>query len=186
MRRQVLERQNVVGGQADDRVRRDGARQIAQRAHDRQQLIHRAVVRNDDDDRPRCRAMQQCVEEGFARRSESRDTSPPRATLYPGYRTRKGGRLFHVREEFANEREDHCLFSLPANQEPVASSQLSVARASCKNLQVEGAYWLLFRQNSKCSRSPGTVTGPRTRLYPGLLMCCRSKAKNAPRQMCAV
>src|ERR1035437_1804603 len=132
MGRQILEGQYVVGRQADDGIRRDCARQIAQGAHDRQQFIHGAIVTNDDDDGPRSGAMQQGVEESFASWGESRDTNPPRATLHPGYSTRKGGRLFHVREEFANEREDHRVFSLPANQWAVASSQLSVADFLCR------------------------------------------------------
>jgi len=41
-------------------------------------------------------------------------------------------------------------------------------------------------QNSKCSRTPGTVNGPRARFIPGLLTCCTSPARKSPRQTCAV
>ena len=114
MRREILERQHIIGRQTDDRFGQHGAGQLAERAHDRQQLIQSAVVGNGDDQRPRGATMQQGIEKSFAGGSESGHTNPPRAALDLGNSTRKGGRLFHVRKEFADEREDHRLFSLPA------------------------------------------------------------------------
>ena len=71
---------------------------------------------DNQDQRPGDGAMQQRVEQRLAGWGESGYTNPPRAALDLGYSTRKRERLLHVREEFANERKDHCLFSLPANR----------------------------------------------------------------------
>ena len=51
--------------------------------------------------------MQQGIEERFTGRSKSRNTRTPRAVHYLGYGTQKCGRLFHVRKNVADEREDH-------------------------------------------------------------------------------
>ena len=67
--------------------------------------------------------MQQRVEKSFAGWGESGHTNPPRAALDLGYSTRKRDRLFHVREEFANERKDHRLFSLPAKSKATGTEQ---------------------------------------------------------------
>ena len=81
--------------------------------------------------------LQQCTEESFAGWSETRDDdTAPRRPL-PGLLRARRRRLFHVREEFANEREDHCLFSLPANPESVVSSQLPVVSLRTRQLSLE-------------------------------------------------
>jgi hypothetical protein len=41
-------------------------------------------------------------------------------------------------------------------------------------------------QNSTWHRTEGTHTGPRSRLYPGLLMCESPSAKYSPRHACAL
>ncbi len=93
------------------------------------------------------RAVARCskrVEESFAGGSESGDTYPPRAALDLGYSTRKCGRLFHVREEFANEREDHAI-----------DFSSAIAR--------------LAFQNSRCSRKPGTRHRPAVVVIAGIV-----------------
>jgi hypothetical protein len=44
----------------------------------------------------------------------------------------------------------------------------------------------LLNHNSRCRRMAGTRTGPRSRLYPGLLICCTPIEPDTPRQKCAV
>ena len=104
MRREILEGQHIVGGQPDDGVRRKRPCQVSQRTDDRQQLIDGAVVIDDDDQRPGDGAMKQRIEESFAGWSESRYTYSPRAALELGLLHAKSRYIFHVREEFANER----------------------------------------------------------------------------------
>ncbi len=114
VRRKILERQHIIGRQADDLLGRERAGYLAQRTHHRQQFVQRAVVGDSDDERPCSSTMQQGVEQGFGGGSEPGQADPPRAALDPGNSTREGGRLFHVRKEFADERQDHRLSILAA------------------------------------------------------------------------
>ncbi len=57
--RLVFERQHVVSRQADDRLGRDCAGQFGDRAKQRQQLIHRAIVADHDHQRARGGTLQQ-------------------------------------------------------------------------------------------------------------------------------
>ena len=50
MRRQILEREHVAGGKADDSVGIDGTGEFAEGAQDREQIFGGAVVGNDDDE----------------------------------------------------------------------------------------------------------------------------------------
>jgi hypothetical protein len=164
VRRLVLERQHVVGGEANDRLGGDCAGQLAQRTGHREQFVHRAVITDHDHKRVRGGALQQRIKESFARGSESGDTRPPRASLDPGYGTQKCRGFFHVRKNFTDERENHVIdFSSAAtarHRSCVAVAHPGLDPRLTQRSPLRGS----AGQNSRCSRSPGTVTGPRTRL----------------------
>jgi hypothetical protein len=58
VRRKIFKRQHVVSGEADDRLRRNRARQLGQRANHGQQFVHRPVVAHHHDQRVRGGALQ--------------------------------------------------------------------------------------------------------------------------------
>ena len=66
-----------------------------------------AVVVDDDNQRPFGGPAQQDQQQGFGGGRQSGDTNPPRALFQVGGDTREAGKLFHVREEFANEGKKH-------------------------------------------------------------------------------
>jgi hypothetical protein len=108
MRRKILERQNVAGGQRDYGFRIAGGGEFAESAEDRDEFLDGAVVIDNEDERTLGSTLQKHEQQGFRSRSEAGDTRPPRALSQVGGYTRKGGKFFHVREEFADEGKKHA------------------------------------------------------------------------------
>ena len=84
--------------------------------------------RNCGKRRPSGGTMQKGNVERFGRRNEPgnprqdtrmHDTTAPRAGLEGGHGTRKGWALFRVRQQFADERQDHRTLILPVDREPL-------------------------------------------------------------------
>ena len=112
VRREVFVGKHVVGRQHHDGVGVRRAGQIAKRLHHGQELFRGAVAVHHDDQRLQCGFEEQRVMQGARAGGEAGHTYPPRAALYLASCTLEIGRLLHVREEFANKRQDHYFFSL--------------------------------------------------------------------------
>ena len=110
--RQILKRQNIARGKADDGVRIGSAAQLVERLQHGDELFGGVIVGNDHNQRPAGGLLQQDQQQSLGGRSKSGDTNTPRALFQMGGHTRKGGQFFHVREEIANEGENHRSFIL--------------------------------------------------------------------------
>src|SRR5271156_2290469 len=109
MRRKILKRKYVARGQSHDRLRVAGSRKFAEALQYRNELLDRAIVVHNDDQRPVGATAKQHQEQGFCRRRKSGDTYPPRALPQVGGYTHERGKHFYVRKEFANEGKKHAL-----------------------------------------------------------------------------
>ena len=108
MRREILEGEHVAGGEGDDGFGIAGGGEFAEAAEDGNEVFDGAVVVDDEDERTLGGALKQHEQQGFRGGSEAGDTNPPRALLEVGGYTREGGKLFYVREEFADEGKKHA------------------------------------------------------------------------------
>ena len=108
MRRKILKRQHVASRQGDDRFGIAGARQFAEALQHGDEILDGAVVIDDNDERTVGISPQKYQQQSFCRWGESGDTNAPRALPQMGGNTREGGKLFYVREEFADEGKKHA------------------------------------------------------------------------------
>ncbi len=109
MRGEVLEGQNVMGGQADEAGGIDGAGKLAAGAQGGFESFGGLVVRDHDDDGLAGGAGHQRNEQGAGGDGESGDTPAARTQAeVPAYAIECGGML-QLREDFADERENHAL-----------------------------------------------------------------------------
>ncbi len=108
VRREILEGKHVASGEGDNGLRIAGGSEFTEAAEDRQEIFHRAVVVDDEDERASGSALKKHEQQGFRRGREAGDTHAPRALLEVGGNTREGGELFYVHEEFADERQKHA------------------------------------------------------------------------------
>ena len=109
MRRKILERENVAGGEGDDGIRIAGGGEFAEAAKDGKKLFDGAIVVDDEDEGALGGTLKKHEQQGFCGGGEAGDTNAPRALLEVGGNTREGGKLFYVREEFADEGKKHAL-----------------------------------------------------------------------------
>jgi hypothetical protein len=108
MRREILVGKHVPRGKGDDGVRIAGGGEFAKSSKDRREVFDGAVVVDYENERPSGSALKQHEQQGFCRGGEAGDTNTPRALLEVGGNTREGGKLFYVREEFADEGKKHA------------------------------------------------------------------------------
>jgi hypothetical protein len=108
MRGEILKRQHVAGGERDYRVGIGSGGEFAESAEDRNEIFDGAVVVDNDDQRALSAALPKHEQQGFGGGSEAGDTHTPRALLELGGYTREGGKVFYVREEFADEGKQHA------------------------------------------------------------------------------
>ena len=107
MRRQILERQHITCGQGDDRVGIGGSSEFAKGAEFGEQFFGGTVVGDDQDEGTLSGAAQENDHQRFGGSGESSDTNAARALLEVGGDTLEGGKLFNLRENFADERQKH-------------------------------------------------------------------------------
>ena len=110
MGREILEREHVVGGQADDTRGIDGAGELASGFQHGFERFGGLVVSDDEDDRLAGGARHEGNVEGAGGGSQSGDTSSPRIQAQvPDYAFKTRG-VLQLRKNFADKREDHeCL-----------------------------------------------------------------------------
>src|SRR5579883_271810 len=135
MGRQILKGQYVVGWQTDDGIRITPADQLMKSLQDRNVILHRAVVGNDENQRPVSGALEQSQQQRFGRRRESGHTNTARVRSKVGGYTREGGKGFDVRKKFADERQNHCSLSLSGLEGRGGASSAFSARSAVNNLQ---------------------------------------------------
>ena len=85
-----------------------GGGEFTETAKDGNAVFDGAVVIDYKDDGAGGGALKQHQQQGFCGGSEAGDTNAPRALLEVGGNTREGGKLFYVREEFADEGKKHA------------------------------------------------------------------------------
>jgi hypothetical protein len=108
MRRKILERKHVARRQGDYGLGIAGTGELAESAHDWDEILDGAVVVDHDNERAVGVSPQKHEQQGFRRGGQSRDTNTPRALPQVGGYTREGGKHFYVREEFADEGKQHA------------------------------------------------------------------------------
>src|SRR5579863_2030758 len=108
MWREILKREHVAGREGDYRLGIAGSGELAESAEDGDELLDGSIVVDDDDQRTLSAALQQHEYEGLGGGDEAGDTDTPRALLELGGYTREGGKVFYVREEFADEGKKHA------------------------------------------------------------------------------
>ena len=91
MRRQILEGQHVVVGQATTDSGSAAAGQFAKGLQHRDQVFRGAVVGDHDNQRAPGGLLQQDQKQSFGGGDQSRDTNPPRALFQMGGHTREAG-----------------------------------------------------------------------------------------------
>ena len=123
VRREILEWQNVAGREGDDGVGIDGAGEFGEGGDDGQKVFGGAIVGDDDDERALGAALEENSDEGFGGGVEARDTNPPRALAQMGGRTPEGWEKFHLRENFADKREEHVELILSREEAEVESQK---------------------------------------------------------------
>ena len=112
VRREVLEGQNVVRGQAQHLRGVERAGELAGGEHGRVERLGGLVVR-DDDERGRLRGADEVGQiQRAGRGGESGDTTTPRSAAQMAAHTLKRFGVFQVREELADEGENHALLIL--------------------------------------------------------------------------
>ena len=108
MRREILIGEHIARRERDDGVGIAGGGEFAEAAKNGNKVFDGAVVVDHKDQRtPGC-ALKQHEQQGFRGGDEAGDTNAPRALLEVGGYTREGGKLFYVREEFADEGKKHA------------------------------------------------------------------------------
>jgi len=85
-----------------------GEHPVLETPEDRNEVFYGAVVVDYEDQRACGGALKQHEQQGFCGGGEAGDTKTPRALLEVGGYTREGGKLFYVREEFADEGKKHA------------------------------------------------------------------------------
>jgi hypothetical protein len=75
---------------------------------DGKKVLDNAVIVDHKDERASGGALKQHEQQGFRGGREAGDTNAPRALLEVGGYTRESGKLFYVREEFADEGKKHA------------------------------------------------------------------------------
>jgi hypothetical protein len=108
VRREILEGEDVTRGEGDDGVRIGGGGELAEAAEDGEEVFDGAVVVDHEDEGASGGALKEHEQQGFSGWGEGGDTKAPRALLEVGGNTREGGKLFYVREEFADEGKKHA------------------------------------------------------------------------------
>ena len=108
MRREILEREHVAGGEGDDGLGIAGGGEFTEAAEDWDEVFDGAVVVDYEDQRACGGALEEHEQQGFCGGGEAGDTNAPRALLEVGGYTREGGKHFYVREEFADEGKKHA------------------------------------------------------------------------------
>jgi hypothetical protein len=108
MRREILIRQYVACRKGDDGIWIAGSGEFTEAAKDRKKVFDGAVIVDHKDHRAGGGALKQHEQQGFCGGGEAGDTYTPRALLEVGGNTREGGKLFYVREEFADEGKKHA------------------------------------------------------------------------------
>ena len=109
MRREIFKRQHIVRRQPHHALRINSPGQLAAGLQQRLQRLGGLIIRhNDDHGLPRGLCHQGTVE--CARCSgEPGDTTTPRAEAQMPLHAFKCGRMLQIREDFADERENHAL-----------------------------------------------------------------------------
>ena len=105
---QILEGEHVVVGKRDHGFGISSSGKLTKSLQHRDQVFGRTIIRDHDNQRAPRRLLQHDQKQSFCGGNQSRDTNPPRALLEMGGDTRKGGQLFYVREEIADEGENHA------------------------------------------------------------------------------
>ena len=101
-------RENIASGKGDDGVGIAGGGKFAEAAKDGKKLFDGMVVFDDEDEGALGGTLEKHEQKGFCGGGETGDTNTPRALLEVGGYTREGGKLFYVREEFADEGKKHA------------------------------------------------------------------------------
>ena len=96
-------------GQPDDLGGIHGAGELAAGPQHRFQFLRGFVVGNENDDRLTGGTCNEWDVESPRRRSESGDTSSPRTKAQMPSYALKSGRVLQLREDLADERENHVI-----------------------------------------------------------------------------
>ena len=107
VRREIFERKHVVGREAHDARRVDGAGQLAAGLEQRLQGLGRFVVGHDHDDRLARGPRHQRKIQSARGCGEPGDTPPPRSEAQMPANALKSRRMLQLRENFADKRENH-------------------------------------------------------------------------------
>src|SRR5208283_4016280 len=105
---EILERKHVARGERDDGFGIAGGGELAKAAEDGKKVFDGPVVVDNEDERASGGTLEQHEQQGFGGGSQAGDTNTPRALLKVGGCTREGGKVFYVREEFADEGKKHA------------------------------------------------------------------------------
>jgi hypothetical protein len=108
VRGKILEREHIAGWERDDRLGIAGGGEFTEAAEDGKEVFDGAVVVDYEDQGASGGALEKHEQQGFCGGSETGDTNATRALLEVGGYTREGGKLFYVREEFADEGKKHA------------------------------------------------------------------------------
>jgi hypothetical protein len=108
VRREILVGEHVAGGEGDDGLGIAGGGEFTETAEDGDEVFDGAVVIDYEDDGAGGGALKQHEQQGFRGGSEAGNTNAARALLEVGGNTHEGGKLFYVREEFADEGKKHA------------------------------------------------------------------------------
>ena len=109
--REVFEGEDVVGGKAQDGVGVERAGEVAGGEDGGVQRLGGLVVRDQDERGGAGCADEERKIEGAGGEGEAGDTSSPAAGTQMATDTLEGDRMFQVREQFADERQNHKLRS---------------------------------------------------------------------------
>ncbi len=108
VRGKILEWKDVARRQRDHAVRIARRGQFAKSLQDWDKLFDGPIVVHHHQQRPVGHSSPEHQQQGFGSGIESGNTNAPRALPQVGGNTRKGGKHFYVREEFANEGKKHA------------------------------------------------------------------------------
>ncbi len=123
VRREIFEREHVVGGKAHHARGIDGAGQLASGLEQRLQRLGGLVVGHDHDDRLLGRPRHQRQIERPRRRSQSGHTPTPRTQAEVPANALKSRGMLQLREDFADKRENHRSSSLAVETSTATKSE---------------------------------------------------------------
>ncbi len=107
VRRKIFKREDIVRRETDHPAGIDGASEFATGAENGLKSFGCLVVGNDQNDRLASGAGQERQVERTRGRGQSRHTSPARTKVEVPLYAIEGGRVLQLRENFADEGEDH-------------------------------------------------------------------------------